>query len=319
MNSNQTTQWNQFVVERNGSFLQSWQWGEFQRALGRKIWRIERGQVKGLLIKHNLPLRRNYLYCPRGPLGEFPGEQNNFQMFLEEVKKTAKQERSIFLKIEPLRSFSGLSADFGFVKSPKKIQPAKTLILDLVQSEEELLSQMHQKTRYNIRLAQRKGVVVEIPNPEQILSNFQTFYQLLKETAQRDKFYLHPREYYQKILEVLGREEMVRLYLAEYQGKVISGILVVFFGQTATYLHGASDYNFRQLMAPYLLQWRAIYQAKELGFRYYDLYGIDEQRWPGLTRFKKGFGGREVVYPGASDLIFRPIWYKVYNLARGIL
>jgi lipid II:glycine glycyltransferase (peptidoglycan interpeptide bridge formation enzyme) len=312
--NNQKKQWNQLVIQNNGSFLQSWQWGEFQKSLGRRIWRIVIEGLKGLVIKHTLPLGKSYLYCPRGPVIENPkpksqipnktqNPNHKFQTFLEEIEKIARQERAIFLKIEP----SLLDSKFQipnskFVRSLKEIQPSKTLILDITKPEEELLNQMHPKTRYNIRLAQRKGVRIR-PSLGSGTRESQVFLDLLEKTAQRDKFRPHPREYYQKMLEVLGREGMIKLFLAQRQNQIIAANLVCFFGQTATYLHGASDYNFRQLMAPHLLQWQAILEAKELGLKYYDFWGIDEKKWPGLTRFKKGFGGQEVVYPIPVPLI----------------
>jgi len=306
MINDQKTKWNQFIVQNSGSFLQSWQWGDFQEALGRKIWRIEIHGLKGLVIRHDLPFGKNYLYCPRGPIGEITNY--TFQAFLEKVKKIAEEEKSIFLKIEPQNNFQ--FSIFNFQKSQKQIQPQKTLILDITKSEEELLKQMHQKTRYNVGLAQKKGVVVEISNSES-----QAFFGLLEQTAKQDKFHLHPKEYYQKMLEF----DIIKLFLAKYQDKIIVANLVCFFGQTAVYLHGASDYNFRHLMAPYLLQWQAICQARKQGLKYYDFWGIDEKRWPGVTRFKKGFGGQETAYPGAFDLIFQPWWYQGYNLARRVL
>ena len=296
------SQWNQFIIKNNGSFLQSWQWGEFQESLGRKIWRLEIAGSKGLIIKHNLPLGKSYLYCPRGPIGPI-------EMFLEKVKEIGQQEKSIFFKIEP--------PEVCISRTRLKIhtlQPQKTLILDITKPEEELLNQMHPKTRYNIRLAQKKGVTIE-ESKEKI----DDFLRLSKETAQRDKFHLHPKKYYQKMLEVLGQEGMVKLFLAKYQNQIIVANLICFFGQTAVYLHGASDYSFRHLMAPYLCQWQAILEAKKQGFKYYDFWGIDEEKWPGVTRFKKSFTGQEITYPGSFDLVSQPIWYKIYQLAKCIL
>ncbi|MBL7154992.1 MAG: peptidoglycan bridge formation glycyltransferase FemA/FemB family protein [Candidatus Portnoybacteria bacterium] len=310
VSDNQKEEWDQFVIQNSGSFLQSWPWGEFQESLGRQIWRLETEGLKALLIKHNLPLGKSYLYCPRGPVGEI--SKDRFQRFLVEVKKIAQQEKSIFFKIEPQNNFQ--FSIFNFQISNKEIQPSKILILDITKPEEELLSRMHPKTRYNIRLAQKKGVTVE-----QSSEKIDDFLRLSKETAKRDKFHLHPQKYYQKMLEVLGQEGMVKLFLAKYQNQIVAANLVCFFSQTAFYLHGASDYNFRQLMAPHLCQWQGICQAKKLGLKYYDFWGIDEKKWPGVTRFKKGFAGQEINYPGAFDLVFQPIWYKIYSLARRIL
>ena len=286
-----------------GSFLQSAQWQEFQKALGRRTWRLH----KVLVIKHDLPLGKNYLYSPRPSVMSVAG-----QSFLNDVKKIAEEEKSIFLKVEPDREFR--ISNFEFRKSPKRLQPQRTIILDITKSGDDLLKQMHQKTRYNIRLAQKKNVAVEQDNGQ-----VEKFLELSKQTAQRDKFYLHPQDFYRGMIKVLGPSGMVKLFLAKRQGRIIAANLVCFFGKTAYYLHGASDYNFRNLMAPYLLQWQAILQAKELGCEQYDFWGIDENKWPGVTRFKRGFNGHEITHPGAFDLIFRPIWYQIYQLARKIL
>lgn len=330
VSANQKEEWDQFVIANNGSFLQSWSWGEFQESLGRRIWRLEISGLKALVIKHNLPLGKNYLYCPRGPIVQRTtnNKQRTINLFLDQVTKITKKEKSIFFKIEPdnkddrdspsetILGTRIVSEGLSLFRSSKQIQPAKTLILDITKSEKELLSQLHQKTRYNIRLAQRKGVIIEPANDNGATD---TFLDLLEQTAKRDKFHLHPKEYYQKMLEVLGQEGMIKLFLAKYQNKIVAANLICFFGQTATYLHGASDYNFHQLMAPHFLQWRAISQAKSQGLKYYDFWGIDEKKWPGVTRFKKGFAGEKIIYPGSFDSIFQPWWYRLYNLARRIL
>jgi len=286
-------------MDNNKSFLQSLKWEEFQKSFNRKIWRIE----EILVIKHNLPLGKSYLYCPR-----VSREISND--FIEQVKEIALQEESIFFKVEPdFTNYKLQITNYKFIKSSKQIQPAKTIILDIDQPEQELLSQMHSKVRYNIRLAQKKGVEIKESD------NIDSFFKLLKETAKRDKFHLHPEEYYRKML----KGGITKLFVAEYQNQVVAANLVCFFGQTAIYLHGASDHKYRQLMAPYLLQWQIILGAKKLGLKYYDFGGIDEIKWPGVTRFKRGFNGREVSYPGSFDLIFQKTWYLVYKLARKIL
>ncbi len=275
------------------SFLQSKEWVGFQEALGRKVW-----QMNGVnVIKYNLPMGKSYLYSPR-----CRGD------FLKKIREIAKEENSIFFKIEPLRQAQGKP----FRKSTD-IQPRKTLILDITKPEEELLKQMHHKTRYNIRLAKRKGVKIRIMNYESGIIN--RFWDLIQQTTKRDGFKPHPKEYYEKMLKVPG----IELFVAEYQNKIIAANIVVFYKKIAIYLHGASDYKHRNLMAPHLLQWQQILEAKKQGCIEYDFWGINEKKWPGVTRFKKGFNGREVTYPGAFDLVFQPMWYKIYKLAKKFL
>ena len=136
--------------------------------------------------------------------------------------------------------------------------------------------------------------------------------------AKRQGIVAHPAEYYRKMFENISGD-ILKLYVAEYEGKVIAVNLVVFYGETCIYLHGASDDNFRNVMAPYALHWAIIKRAKECGLKYYDLWGIsDDQKsgWVGITRFKRGFGGGDVFAPGTFDLPVRRFWYSVYTLAR---
>lgn len=275
-----------------GHFLQSEEWGEFQKSLGREVFRVD-----GVLVtKLPLVFDKSYFYC---------GGCLTFDV--KQLGDLAKKENAVFFKFEPMEEDKALAHELikaGFAKSKKEVQPHKTVILDVTKSEEELLGKMHGKTRYNIRLAQKQGIQVSDSQKTE------AFWELLQKTAQRDKFYTHPREYYKKLSEL----PFAKLFVAEYRSKVIAANLVVFYKGRATYLHGASDYEGRNLMAPYLLHWETIKYAKENGFSEYDFWGVDEKKWPGVTRFKKGFGGREVEYIGAYDYIFQPFWYTLYNL-----
>ncbi|OGZ34810.1 MAG: hypothetical protein A2V60_00660 [Candidatus Portnoybacteria bacterium RIFCSPHIGHO2_01_FULL_39_19] len=279
------------------SFLQSNTWLEFQKSLGRKAWQVNEISA----IKHNLPFGKSYLYSPRC--------ESKFlsKTFLNKVREIAKQENSIFFKAEPQDNIN--LEKLGFRKS-HNIQPTKTIILDITKPEQELLNQMHHKTRYNIGLAEKKGI--KIKKDKKL---FGEFWRLMEETTKRDKFRPHLKEYYQKMLEI----PRVELFLAELNGKIIAANVVVFYEKTAIYLHGASDYEHRNLMAPFLLQWEQIKEAKKRGCTEYDFWGIDEQKWPGVTRFKRGFSSKEVIYPGAYDLVFQSIWYSIYKIARKIL
>jgi len=135
-------------------------------------------------------------------------------------------------------------------------------------------------------------------------------------TGGRDNFRLHGAAHYKNLLTVAP--DFIKLFLAEYRGRNIAAGFFCFWGDKVTYLHGASDNEFRNVMAPYLLQWFLILAAKKEGYRYYDFYGLDEKKWPGVTRFKLGFGGRTVEYPGTYDVIFNSAGYRIYNLARKI-
>lgn len=311
--------WNEFVKSVSPNrFSQAWEWGEFQETRGFGVKRLALGKENRFLagasfIEYGLPGFR-YWYAPAGPVFSKRGGEEEKKNFFSLLKKEAqKKGKVLFLRLEPEEKLP----DIGYkLEKSWEIQPSRSLILDLTRPEEEILARMHQKTRYNIRLALRKGVEVREAGP----GEFEKWWEILRRTGERDKFRIHPREHYEKMLN-LGKEGgqqglQIKLYLARYQGKIIAGNIVVFFGDTATYLHGASTYEDRKVMAPYALQWRLIHQAKAEGYSFYDFYGINEEKWPGVTRFKKGFGGRVVERPGTRDLIFKQSWYNVYKLLR---
>ncbi|MDO8560924.1 MAG: peptidoglycan bridge formation glycyltransferase FemA/FemB family protein [bacterium] len=287
------------------SFLQSQEWEKLQEQLGRKIWRI----CGYLVIRHDLAGGFNYLYAPRLP--ELEDE------FLQKVREVAFKEKSFFLKVDPIKNFQFPISNFQFHES-HGLQPRKTIIIDLAKSEEELLGEMHPKTRYNIRLAEKRGVNVAKYHPFIAKDIMETFGELMEETARRDKFRLHPAEYYHKLLKIRGTRFENALFLAEYRGRALAAALVNYYEKSVTYLHGASSSFHRDMMAPHLVHWRAIQDAKKNGFLSYDLWGIDEKKWPGISRFKTGFGGNIVEYPQSIDIIFRPVWYRIYKLARKV-
>lgn len=309
--------YNNFVkAQTRSQFTQSWEWGEFQKEVDNLVYRYgvydndELIQVL-TLIKHELPMGKSYFYMPRV---QFTGNKIEIVKFVfSEIKKLAKEEEVLFLRFESVVDFKLKNLNLK-IKKTIDVQPAKTLILDLEKSEEELLKEMHQKTRYNIRLAEKKRVEIFPISINDIDSEFENFWNLMRITKERDAFRIHDEEYYKKMLRV----GFVKLYLAKLDNKVLAAAIVSFFGDTATYIHGASSDEFRNLMAPYLLQWEMIKAGKSRGCVYYDLYGISEVKWPGVTRFKKGFGGEEIDFAGTYDLVFSALWYNVYMLIRKI-
>lgn len=330
--------WNNFIAThgpKSGAFLQSFEWGEFQKKLGRKIWRLgalENGNLAAvaLIIKHNLPFGKSYLYCPRGPIESSKYQVSSilYEELLKEILRLAEKEKIIFFRFEVPNDQSKILNTKYKILNTKPIQPEITLILDITKTEEELLAAMHHKTRYNIHLAERHGVTVHrtrLTDQEMLKENFKNFWPLLQETAGRDGFNLHPKNYYWQMLNILLPQPgddtprpNVALYLAKYQNKILATNLMMFFGNTVTYLHGASSDEHRNVMAPHLLHWQIIREAKRLGYKYYDFWGINDQKWPGITRFKKSFGGFEIKYPGTFDLPIQKNWYKIYRLAKRI-
>ncbi|MBD3330870.1 peptidoglycan bridge formation glycyltransferase FemA/FemB family protein [Candidatus Peregrinibacteria bacterium] len=309
--------WDIFVKQSElGNIHQTSSWGEFQKTIPyRGKYRIIPGM--GLVVRYKLPKGFSWLYCPRGPLCKLrPHEIKNF---LSEVKKIAKKERAIFLRIDPpVSSYPKLK---GFREVSYGFQPEHTLILDLTQSKENILAQMKQKGRYNIRLAEKKGVVIRSidPKDKKFKKAIITFHNLLKETFTRDKFKGHDAAYYENMVRILGQRDMCKLYLAEYRDEVIAGIIVTFFKDTAIYYFGASGNSHRNVMAPYLLQWTAIKEARRRGCKVYDFLGIApsgsvHHPWAGVTEFKKKFGGKEVSFAPTREYAFKPLHYYLYRI-----
>jgi len=350
--------WEEFNrTQKSGSLLQSWDWAEFQAGRHQKIWRLEvkdneKTVAQIFLWKHRFLIGQNGLYCPRGPViaDEFLNNKEKLQEILkilfDKVHQIAKENKSLLFRIDPnvIVDLGNIQKDiwkqyfavdeenvwkqafesFGLKRSVREVQPVHTIMLDLSKSEQDLLAAMHQKTRYNIRLAEKKGV--EVVKSDDI----ESFFELLKQTTQRQGFGAYPIKYFQDILKL---KDNVILYLAKYEGKIIAGILRTYYKNTAIYLFGASSDEYRNVMAPHLLQWTAIMDAKAAGHKFYDFWGAapedskikQEQSWQGITRFKQGFDPVQPIfkYLGAYSYVYKPfalsIWnftYKLYKLVR---
>jgi peptidoglycan pentaglycine glycine transferase (the first glycine) len=318
-------QWDSLISsQKQARFLQSWQWGKFQASLGRKVLRFSwNNQLLVQVIKMQLPFGRNYWYIPQAPVIISQSEENYAAVM--ELAKELGQHNALFLRVDPIARIQPPTEEAkpGRNAAPVQFigatQPQCTSILDLSQSEEELLSNMHQKTRYNIRLSEKKGVNITEGTIEE-------FIQLNNETKARDKFTSHEDSYYQKMVES-SPAEFIKIWQATFQNKVLASNIMVSFGDTVTYTHGASSNKYREAMAPYLLHWHIIKFAKAQGLKYYDFWGVNpdqkdhptyKESWQGISRFKAGFGGKLVCYPHSFDLIFKRNWYRVYRLMKAI-
>jgi lipid II:glycine glycyltransferase (peptidoglycan interpeptide bridge formation enzyme) len=247
-----------------------------------------------------------FFYIPRGPLALIaPAGVLEWRQIKKDLLALAKKNKVISLSFEPENWF--LSNNI-FGKKIKSIQPEKSLFLNLNLSEEELLKAMHHKTRYNIRLAEKGGVKIVAGEIEDL----KFFWKLLRATMVRDGFRGHDLAHYRNLLKEGAAN--IELWLAKREDEVLAAGIFSFYGGRAVYLHGASSNFGRQYMAPYLLQWQMIRRAQEKACLYYDFYGIDEKKWPGVTRFKLGFGGEERNYSGTYLIIIKPCLYYLYKV-----
>lgn len=288
---------------KENNLFQSLNWLAFQEEYGRKL--VYFNNATGIVL--NLPLGKKFIWIQKGPR-----LISNFEFQISNLPKG-----TVFIRIEPenitekdkishkIKKVTGTSLMCG------QKSPAATRVLDISQSEEEIMAQMKPKTRYNIRLSEKKGVEVKMLDSEDI------FYELLVQTAKRDKGYApHEKSYYAKMIKDLGKNDVVHIFVAEYQGEFLAAIMVSFFGEVATYLHGGFNESHRNLMAPYLCQWEAIKYAKSKGCKYYDFWGVAESDdaedpWAGITRFKEGFGGEKVICSGSYDIVLNKFWYNL--------
>jgi len=278
--------------QAQSQFLQSYDWGEFQEKVADKAWRLgvivdDELVATATIIKKALPMGKSYFYCPRGPViikSEKLKAERILNFLFKEIENIAAQEGAMFLRFEPTFNFE--LSTFN-LRQTLDVQPSKTLIMDLRQSADESLKQMHSKTRYNIKLAEKKGVEII----EAGIDRFDEFWRLICETRDRDEFRTHGIDYYKEMLK--PDRHSIKLLFAQYLNNIIGTGIFSLFGDMVSYLHGGSANCDRQVMAPYLMHWYVIKLAKAKGYKYYDLNGIDEKKWPGVTRFKLGFNGQE--------------------------
>lgn len=302
-------EWNALVapmLPASGGFLHAWAWGEFQSSVGRKVERVAGDGWAAQLITMPLPFGLSYLYCPKGPLTSPLTKGGLRGVIADELSTFARERGATFLRVEP-REYVSHAVESA------AIQPADTLITDLTKSEEALLAAMHEKTRYNIRLAERKGVEVTMN------AAFDRVWPLFETTAHRGDFRVHPASYY---YELLKTNQHVICAEAMFAGEAVATAIAIDFEGTRTYLHGASGDRHRNVMAPFFLHWELMKDAKAKGLKAYDWWGVapadapEDHPWTGITRFKLGFGGTRVSVPGTFDVPVSSIGYQVYRLGR---
>lgn len=330
-------QWEQFLQSfPQAHLLQTAAWGELKAEFGWQAVRIVQTDpqpVGAQILFRRLPLGLSLAYLPKGPLGAADlWDSAAWNRFWQEVDDCCRRRRAVFLKVEPdvwqsEETLEGLTAHppasppQGFRLGAQDVQPSRTLLVDLQGEEADLLARMKQKTRYNLRLAQKKGVQV------QRSADVPAFHALLQETGQRDGFGVHSLAYYQRAFALFEPRGECALLMALVEERPIAGIMVFARGGRAWYFYGASAAQDRERMPNYLLQWEGMRWARQRGCRYYDLWGVPDaelevleaefQRrsddlW-GVYRFKRGFGGRLLRSHGPWDRVYSPLLYQLYR------
>lgn len=312
-------------------FLQTYEWGELKRGTGwvplRFLVTRQGTPIAAIsLLKRTIPyFKKSILYAPRGPVLGRECDEEGEAFFWQELRRLGRSHGAIFIKVDPDIPVEDREAGERLKKHGLRpveekagfggVQPRYVFRLDLTPSEDELLAGMAGKTRYNLRLAVRKGVVVRTAEKKEDLA---VFYEILQETAERDGFLIRNFGYFERMWDLFVEQGMARLFLAEYRGEVIAGTIAFHCGDKVWYLYGASSNRHRNVMPNNLLQWTMIRWAKSLGCRIYDFRGVPPTDDPGnplsgLYRFKKGFGGRFTEFIGEYDLVLSPFWYFLWR------
>jgi lipid II:glycine glycyltransferase (peptidoglycan interpeptide bridge formation enzyme) len=307
-------EWNQYLEKHpNAHLLQTGEWGELKSAFGWKPVRVTNEKSGTQILFRKLPFGSTIGYIPKGSFDD--------SLWLE-IDSVSRKNHAIFLKFEPdlWEDQKPETWNVELRTSPHNIQPPRTILVDITGSEEEILARMKQKTRYNIRLAEKKGVTVRA------WDDIESFHSMMFFTGKREGFGVHSLEYYRCGYELLHPKQMAELLVAEYEDKPLAALFVARHGNRAYYLYGASTDEERNRMPTYLLQWEAMKWAVAHGCDEYDLWGVPdedaetleanfEKRQDGLWgvyRFKRGFGGELQRAMQARDRVYNPLLYWAY-------
>ncbi|MCK4963235.1 MAG: peptidoglycan bridge formation glycyltransferase FemA/FemB family protein [Anaerolineales bacterium] len=314
------TEWKAYLTEHpEAHLLQTTQWGELKSAYGWDVEYLKASSCGVQVLFRRFPLGITLAYIPKGPVGEW------LPTLLPQLDALCMRRRAFVLKIEPDADWDPKLAEqmraHGFTNSYHNIQPRRTLIVNLQGDEDQILGRMHQKTRYNIRLASRKGVTVRP------WDDLEGFGHMMQETAVRDRFGAHIPTYYQRAFNLFHPGGACEIFVAEYEGTPLAALMVFARGYRAWYFYGASTTQHRNLMPNYLLQWEAMLWARARGCTQYDLWGVPDETlevleaefttrrgglW-GVYRFKRGFGGDLLRSAGTWDRPYNHPLYWIYN------
>lgn len=316
--------WENFLsVHEEANFLHSWNWGEFHLRLGHRIHRIgfyQRQELVGVMqAVVEFARRGRYLTVPGGPILNF-GDKDQVTLFVAEIRRIAIAEGCSFVRVRPQLILSEdtqkLFADLGFRKAPMHLHAELTNQLDITPTEEELLSGMRKTTRYEVRKAISEKIKITSTLDS---GEIKSFYDLQVDTARRQRFVPFPLQFLKDQFEVFSQDNQVLLYKAEKDDQLLANAFVIFYGKEAVYHYGASTTEGRNFPGAYLIQWEAIKEAKKRGLKRYNFWGVSppeakDHRFASLSIFKRGFGGEDVQYLPAQDLVINKPLYLVNYL-----
>lgn len=316
--------WEDFVLgsNYNVSFFHSWNWGEFEKSLGKEVVRYgfyHNDRLVGVAqIVFVNAKRGRFMHVRNGPIFDWENIELA-QDVIKTLKKIAKDKNVDFVRISPLIKYSPQDekklSKLGFVKNQTHDVDAEiTWVLDLEQPEEQILSGMRKNTRYSIRKAEKDEVKI-VKSTD--IKDLKAFYEVYEDTVKRQQWHAYNYDYLAKEFEIFNKDNQIKIYLAEYNGKIIAASLFIYYGKEVYYHHSGSLTEYRKIPASYLIQWESISDAKKLDYKTYNFFGIAREDdvdhpWYGLTFFKKGFGGYERRSIHAHDLPIRKKYWLTY-------
>jgi lipid II:glycine glycyltransferase (peptidoglycan interpeptide bridge formation enzyme) len=319
--------WENFLLEcKEKTFLDSWNWGEFQKSLGNKIWRIgifDNENLLGLALVVKIEAKRGkFLFIPHGPNLKIEDKEKKLKLLRvlrDELERIAKGEDCDFIRISPIlkktKENEEIFSILGFKNAPIFIHPEITWELNIEKSEEDILAGMRKTTRYLIKKAQKEKLLTI--REENSLEGVSLFNKIYLETKERQHFVPFSLEYLQKEFLAFKDEDQVSILLGDYKGEIIAGGIFIFWQNLAFYHHGASSRKYSKIPTSYLLLWEAIKKAKQKGCKVFNFWGIaptdsSKHPWAGLTLFKIGFGGEKKEYVKTKDLPLKKKYWINY-------
>lgn len=316
--------WEKFVTDEryNTSFFQSWDWGEFEKSLGRNVQRLGFFENDGLRAVAQLveikAKRGKFLHIRNGPVMDW-GNTKQVKQITSILRNLAKSKSCDFIRLSPQIKYSKENEEllkrFGYLKNQMHDVDAEiTWVLDLSESLENILQNMRKNTRYYIRKADKEGVEVKVSSD---IKDLKLFFDVYEDTVKRQKWNAYSYDYLESEFRSFAKNNQIEIYLAYYEGRVIASSLFIYYRNEVIYHHSGSLTEFRHIPASYLIQWKAIENAKSRGFKKYNFFGIarddnPNHPWAGLSFFKKGFGGYEQRWVHSHDLPLTLKYYVTY-------
>lgn len=303
--------WEKFLLSRSPkSFLQSWNWGETQKLIGKRIFRfgIYSNELQGVcLVIYESAKRGKHLVIPGGPILDWKNRQL-VEIMLSEIKRIGKDNQCWFVRVRPEleenKSNYNLFTNLGFKLSPMHLHAQNTWVLDITKDEEDLIKQMRKNTRYEIRKSLKHGLTLKISTDKKEVD---VLYELQKQTVKRNKFVGFSRKLFKSQMKTFSVDNQANIFSVYKNKKPLVSAIIIFYADTAYYHHSGSSDEARRYGASYFLQWEVIKHAKLRGIKYYNFWGVapdnnPRHRFHGVTVFKTGFGGNQINWLPAHDL-----------------